>query len=435
MKTIELPAIVTELFDATAKEGCIIALLRPRFEGESIYDGDLDLTINPAHCDLFLQLAWRYLTSNGIDFSVIRVRQEKIRLEIFDPLIEKNIVLELWSCLQVRKSSGFASLILWEDLSGFVCTDDTSLTGYRLHPDVEICYYLSHLLTKNKSITTPLVQKRINYYRELPGVSSEVLSLISQITTQDTLSLVGNAANARLHTLGVLKRSSLKETLRRLPSKISNLAFRLNLARSKASAFLAFVGPDGVGKTTIIKSFSLISTQKSYYFKFKNSFRKSLFYRPLHLLYRGLLALNRKEALLKNQIDERLALVLFLISALKMRIRSMLNILTKRVALADRSFSDFYISGARFPDMELDFNKTTYSLSWIAPPPRIIIHLNAPADVIHQRKQELSTSQIDAYQRLTLLAYLKNPTEIYLSINTDKPIEKCMSSLKALCND
>lgn len=166
-----LPSILINLFKYTSSENCELALLRPRFpEYEDIYEGDFDLIINPEHKDKFLILAWQFLTKHNADFFIFRQRHEKIRIEIIDPSNDKKITLELWQALQVRKAPKFSSLIQWKNIRLFLEQHPNTLTGFRLRPDIEICYYFSHLQTKKKLVSAPLVKMRFKYYSNIPNI-------------------------------------------------------------------------------------------------------------------------------------------------------------------------------------------------------------------------------------------------------------------------
>lgn len=433
MDITQLPCLLTELFKRTAQSFCEVALLRPRFpELEDVYEGDFDLVINPKHVNRFITQTWQFLTASQVDFFIHRIKQEKIRIEIIDPDNGRILVLELWQALQVRKAPGFAPWIFWEDIAPYIEEDEKCLTGYRLRPDVELCYYLSHLQTKKKLLDTPLVALRIKHYSNSTNFPENLIKLISGPLVQENLQALAQSANSHLHDIKVL--NTKKINLNIIFHLIKDFIFRMNLMRSRSSKLVAFLGPDGVGKTTLIQTYLTEIPGNYYYFKFKNSYRRSIFYKPLLLTSKFYFKIFKSETLEKNQIDERIALILIFISALKVRIRGLLDRLRGRFALADRGFSDFLIQGTRFADQSMQLNKKTQILFWLTPPPRAIVHLYAPEKTIAARKAELNIEQITQYQALTLEAYLRHPPMAYAAICTNRSLKENLATLKELAN-
>ena len=62
--------------------------------------------------------------------------------------------------------------------------------------------------------------------------------------------------------------------------------------------------------------------------------------------------------------------------------------------------------------------------------PYWFIQLDAPTDVVHARKQELSAQAIDSYRDSVFRLYLKKPSRVYSYINTALPLEQCSAALK-----
>lgn len=419
------PAMLVELFAAARQRGCVIAPIRPKLlDIEGLHEGDLDIVMNPDHADSLIAAAWDVLSASGTDFAVIRHRQEKIRLEIVDGKLEKTITLEVWLSLQVKRSPGFASRIPWRNLADFIQPDEHSLTGFIMQPDVEACYYLSHLQSKRKMMDAPVVAKRLAYYRELPGLSAETRQNLQALTSQEGIERAAALANHRLNTLGILdSRSQIS---------FSRWIFEARLLQSRASTFVTFAGPDGVGKTTLIEHIAPALFPNAYYFKFKNTYRKSLAYHVLYFFLKKYHQFRAGKPLQKNQVDELSYSFLLIIAAMRFLMRDLINKISRKTCLADRTFSDFHILGARFHGQTLQQSKTIKHLAWLTPRPRVMIHLHAPAETIFQRKQELSMAQIQDYQRLTLASYLAQPCAVYVSINTNRSPEACLTSLQVL---
>lgn len=63
----------------------------------------------------------------------------------------------------------------------------------------------------------------------------------------------------------------------------------------------------------------------------------------------------------------------------------------------------------------------------------MVIHLDAPTEIILQRKAELEEEGIQAYREYLFQTLLEKPFPIYNYINTDLPQEQCRDLLLSMC--
>lgn len=202
---------------------------------------------------------------------------------------------------------------------------------------------------------------------------------------------------------------------------------RLSLSLSRHNRFIYFVGPDGVGKTTLIKQ-TRKALPRSRYFRFKNSYRRSPFYSLLWRTRRYYLRRKHGRRLVKNQVDASMARVLFWVSVNSLFWRNLVALVTGRTLLSDRSPADLALEGHRTDDLiSLRDGAPLFAM----PPGRAMIHLHAAPDVILARKQEMSESQIRSYQDALFEAYLQRPAPLYISVATDNPVAQCVATITA----
>lgn len=99
-----------------------------------------------------------------------------------------------------------------------------------------------------------------------------------------SLAEVARLANQRLQALGVLHPKS--QGISGFRQRLTDVWHRLQRRHLKALSrrrIIAFVGPDGVGKSTLVEECRPLLPARASYFRFKKMFRGSLLYA---LLYR-----------------------------------------------------------------------------------------------------------------------------------------------------
>lgn len=426
--------LLRQLFADINERGCIVVPIRFKpIADEDLFLGDYDFAICPTDTSEILRAIRERLTSQGIDFAIYRRKPAKIRIAILSDDQSQQLILEFWQELETRSLRSTYPSIQWEDLKEHIQADSGSITGYRINPDIEAAYYLCHLQEKHKRLDQGMVPIRLGRYLESKELPQDITALISALKSDQSIPGVASAAADYLVRKGVLR--SIKrgnDVLKVWQSRLHESLFRLRLSMASWHRFVDFIGPDGVGKTSLIEAASGQTFRSGKYFRFKKTYRKSITYSLVHPILKRIYQRREKQKLAKNQIDDMSSGLLFYISVAGIFWRNIVSLLVGRIYLSDRSPADLLISGYRFQDSQITLRKSALRDIRFMPTPRAVVHLHAPAEVITARKQEMNEAQIRKYQSSMFDVYLIKTPPIYVSINTNCPIEHSLSSLSRL---
>ncbi|WP_271273251.1 hypothetical protein [Aliamphritea hakodatensis] len=185
------------------------------------------------------------------------------------------------------------------------------------------------------------------------------------------------------------------------------------------------IGPDGVGKTTLITAVQKKIAGNSHYYRFKKLFRGSLGYQLNHFLTQ----LREGKGYDKNQHNDQHGLKMMAIA--RRRYPDLLKQARKAGSyyFSDRFFHDYIIENLRFDDKPAALRNQWQKLLEVSPNTHWFIQLDAPADVILSRKNELSAEDIDTYREACLAMYVHRPSPVFSFINTSHTLEKCVKHL------
>ncbi len=385
------------------------------------FSGDYDFVTSEANIDAILEVLYTLATASQCNFVINRVKYGKTVVSLFGREGSQPIVLEIWSYLEVRfeKTLGY---LFWEDVEPHIVYDEAM--GYRLSMAFEALYYISHLKTKKKDLSLPLIRERLNYYSEVlkeeyPEYRQWYMALMTDSTL---LSEIGTKANSALVEKGILFRAEDREKAamaRRVRLSISmHRIYSQWLRRIKITPV---VGPDGVGKTSIIDALKRRSRSKIKYYRFKNLFRHNILYQ----LSAPFLKRRVETKVEKNQFDDLYGAWLVTIASLRFPLLALVTFLGRRFFFSDRYFHDLILKDTRFPEKKAALRENWKALLKKTPRSFWFLHLDAPTEVVLSRKQELNADAIDCYRRELFRMYLEKPSRIYSYINTANPIETC----------
>lgn len=383
-------------------------MIRPKnLDLSSLLVGDIDLLVSPEMYLYFLKAVKDVCREDGLSFYLKRKKHSKVEMLVFDIKTKLTICFDLWFLLDVRFGRK-KSYMSWEILSsnGCILKDEG---GYFLEKDFSALFYISHLKSKNKNINNPEVIERVKFYLSL-GLSEDVVFYFENLN-EETYSKVFSYFLAR--------------KLFEPPFKIIKRKFIYETGSMLSFPAACVIGPDGVGKGTIIDL--LITNTSSKYYRFKKTFRKSFFYMLQHSLLR-----SKNES--KNVFDEKNRRNLFWFSLLRGYLIMFFH-LGRKSLIFDRYFYDLMLDGLRSESIRIQKGDDFMSkLKW-APKLKTVIQLDAPAKVIRERKAELADDKVDALSNLYLECSAKSNPKEFLYLNTDQSLDNIKVFLEKLINE
>lgn len=400
------------------------------YDSMNAYSGDYDFFTSKEYIPEILQTIFDLASAFNISFTIDLTKYTKTKIVLFDDY-NKNIILEIWSSLEVRDhDKQTLKYIFWEDVKNHLVEGVN--TKYALPLEIEALYYLSHLSTKSKNLNAPEIQKRVNYYKEELKNNDKVLQLYINLSNNaENINKVSSKANKILVELGILNdRKNFKMILKETKLKIVSELHKNKSSLLKAQRFIPVMGPDGVGKTTIIESICKKFQKGAKYYRFKKTYRGSIIYNAIYPILKASAKkrLNMKK-IDKNQVDDLYGNLIFYIALLKYSIFIIINLIFRKFRFADRFFYDLFLKNIRFIDKNATLRENWEILLKRTPKVFWLIQLDAPNDVILSRKRELSENDLNLYRKETFKLYINKPSILYTYINTSTDIDTCTNIL------
>ena len=407
-----------------------LVLLRPREISEDIsYSGDYDFFIDPSYNDKLLKIMFDVAVKSSTSFSITRVKHGKVDITIYDKDEDKKVALEIWNILSVKDpKKKTLRYITPERLKPFILKQDNG--SFSLALDIEALYYLSHLATGGKKLQTPLVQERIAYYKTKLKIT-KYIEYFESLKDNKDIKTVAHMANMELIEKGLLcLKTDKKELFKESLLKGASTSKRMQRKLFKLFNMVAIMGPDGVGKTTLIKESVDSFKGRTKLFKFKKTFRNSPVYK-LTMPFLKKKTANRFKTMSigKSEVDDIYGGFVILNAFVMYQLRLLRSFITKETTFIDRYFYEYLMEDTRFFDKKAKLRKNWKMLSCFIPRPHVAIQLDAPQDVILKRKNELDEDGIVAFRDLVFQTITYKPPLKYLYINTTMPLDRCRDIL------
>ncbi|MBN3563917.1 hypothetical protein [Aliamphritea spongicola] len=266
-------------------------------------------------------------------------------------------------------------------------------------------------------------EETLNIHTEIPLSDGQIAIIDLALLDQKNLPLI-----AALIQQGSLETAPDRETenlFSQLPGVELHAADNSEQLSAISADIIPVIGPDGVGKTTLITAVQKKIAGNSHYYRFKKLFRGSLGYQLNHFLTQ----LREGKGYDKNQHNDQHGLKMMAIA--RRRYPGLLKQARKAGSyyFSDRFFHDYIIENLRFEDKPAALRSHWQKLLNVSPNTHWFIQLDAPADVILSRKNELSAEDIDTYREACLTMYVHRPSPIFSFINTSHTLEKCVGHL------
>jgi len=189
------------------------------------------------------------------------------------------------------------------------------------------------------------------------------------------------------------------------------------------------IGPDGVGKTTLLTEVMNQITQKIFYKRFKKIVRRSIIYNFLQPINKYFLTKKLGKKPEKDQHDDIHYFLSIFAGLGYYPYLFYKSLVKKNLVILDRFSYDYLLENISFMDKSTVLRKNWKFLLNFIPRPLWLIHLDATPEIILARKEELSGDDIIKYQKLNFEIYLKKPSVIYSYINTGIDLVQCKNIL------
>lgn len=397
----------------------LLPLRYKEINAEVAYTGDYDFLTSSEQLNAVLETIFSFATEYCFSFSIDRSKYGKTVVNIYNTNDEKSILLEIWTYLDLVAHDSL-KYIFFDDLEKYIVEDEQKASVLAI--EIEALYYLLHLQSKNKSLETPLVIQRIQYYKNLTENNQFLHQLYHALDTKSkTIQEVAHEAirylkeNKVLFTKREIEKFKQEQNIRILRAKR-----RIYVKLLKLLHIVPVVGPDGVGKSSIITKLKK-SLPRIKEYRFKSLFRHTILYSISRVFLKR--KLETKAA--KNQYDDIFGGWIVKIAFLRYPLLILKSLFSQKYLFIDRYFHDFIIQNLRLKDKEVSLRTDWKRLLQYTPNSFGFIHLDAPTEVILSRKDELSKDAIEQYRKLIFQLSLEKSPILYIYINTSNDITNC----------
>ena len=201
--------------------------------------------------------------------------------------------------------------------------------------------------------------------------------------------------------------------------------FNKSIKSLKQQRIIPIIGPDGVGKTTLLTAVMDSVEEKITLSRFKKIVRRSVIYNILYPINRYFLKKKLGYKPEKDQHDDVHYFLSLTAGALYYPYLVYKTLLKKKIVFVDRFFNDYLFENISFRDKETKVRDNWKTLMNFIPKVHWMFHLDASAEVILSRKDELTKEDILTYKEVNFQAYLEKPSLVYTYINTEAQLEHC----------
>lgn len=206
--------------------------------------------------------------------------------------------------------------------------------------------------------------------------------------------------------------------------------YKKRLEKYKKIKIFPVVGPDGVGKTTLLTSAIDMDDKNIVYRRFKKIVRRSIIYNFMYPINKMLLKRKLGYKPEKDQHDDIHHILILLAGILYYPYLLYTAKIKKKTVIVDRFFNDYFLENISFLDKKTILRKNWKNLLTYVPTVYWKMHLDADPKIILSRKDELNGSDVIKYKSYNFKLYLEKPSFIYTYINTGLEINKCQDFLR-----
>ena len=341
---------------------------------------DVDLIGSQDAATALLDAAAQWVQQGLCHIHVQRQRSKKINLQIFSIDGRERIEFDLWIKLNQFKDG--KSWLTYDHLAPFASKGSGAIK--RLPLRLEWCLYIHHLHCKKKSLRSESFFDRLQTYRA-QAIQEADQRVIKEV---DLLSHASRLPSELLESSAkyLQKRIDLHHGV--IDRNLARFYGEFFLRASHLSQCVSLIGCDGVGKSALIDALLKRWEPRLHYKKGKHLYRKSWVYKLAVIFLRPLMMQDRE------RFDETIAGPVYLRACVGLRLLGWLS--RKKVFLLDRGLMDFVYVNRKTDRPSFSF--FSFLSRWFGV--RITtIHLVAPFEVLHSRKQEMTEKGQSEYDR------------------------------------
>ena len=402
-------------------------MLRPKELTESsAKHGDYDLICDPRGYTTLLATLFRHVRAEGALMIVDRTKPRKTIVRVWRASVDNKVLIEIWTHLEIRfpgflrEGTGYIPAAL---VASHIVEDEQSIPV--LAPLAGSLVYITHLYHKTKDRSDPDVQSRMSYYASALDTAPADATRGSE--RNDTEAVYLQARTLLRHVIdGRPLHSASREALEQLKrmgikpergyfARIERLLWRIRrrVTRNKKPNMVAFVGPDGTGKSTVLRDLTQrLSDNRIFTVRFKSFYR---YFLPVSYLMKRA---AKKPGVKRNVAEEKyssLMCTIALPTVLALRI-----LLRRRVWLVDRYFYDYYYKGIRAKNAtRFDYTLFATLFSRLVPRLHAMVVLHCPESQRQARKpRELRTDAAERLYDTYIQQIAKNRVRTALFVST-----------------
>lgn len=421
--------MVEKFLEKTAFENIPIIPLQP------LDFTDIDLCSNEYffyhsvhNIDRLFWVVHTYAVENSISFSIAREQYGSITLEFYGRSAEESISLKVLNHIRVNLPDKFLPVFMTHEVLDSFITKNVQ-DSYRFPSDVEALCYLLGVYSSQKPFRPNLSEKQMDYYQKaLKHQGSKYSEWFAALqSNKDEIDTILAFIRDELHMIAFKK--SIDPIKLMCVNVEHNLKMYFKTLRTKIHLLpqmIPVIGPDGVGKTTLIKQVIQSSTTPIDVFTFKKTFRISPLYKLgiFFLRYALRSELKQDEFPGKSEVDDRYGNFVIFNALLLYPLRMLKYMLNRKNVFVDRYFHEYLLMNSRCHSEKVKLREDWKLLLKLIPKHRILIHLDAPNDVILSRKIELTDNGIKAYRHSLFQVFCERPFDLYAYVSTDVPVEQ-----------
>lgn len=451
----DLLALLNEWIGKNRSGSAILLRALPEREVLRSRNQDVDLLVTSEQASELLRLAYEDVQNGCCHVQIESRHRSKIQLILWATDTSERLSIDLWLEWNQTLSRRVISASALQEITESSTKDsDVVLPNVSKLPDeTELALLVLHIVTKKRGVISAINRRRLfQLIQRLETGDWNLLDLQNLVTSvrNDLAKSKGwcepSVVSGQTGWIAeALLRSRLKHGSRSNPPLLSRASNSVKNGLMSAIRFLgraarrilsqsqcptlAFIGSDGCGKTSLTALVCAAHSGKWKTVVGRKLYRRSLLYSVLSSVTRSVFKIPRSD------FDDRLAAILSFrammvcwVMLFWLRIRNVVAC-SKQGLVLDRSPESMLVTGRRLGEPAAAWGSRF--VEFFAPPLRQVLLL-VPFEVLSNRKQELSASAHEQYQRLLFEQMIRQPVVSTLLLSNSGSPLSALESLEEI---